>query len=202
VDGSLQERSDVVGGRLGVESGEDRGLEAMHKFKGWPFGVICSEMIRGRGLRDWVIGFGVMWAVYQRQSCGICDTCDSINKFNMHMLHSPVCLLLFPGVERCLKVWSRDIFIIIYIKSPAFIEAAIFHLRQKGRHGITRTPRASYRQSIKAMLVCKEKGLHFGENRVRKSIMLESRDVGTIAERVVGVWWVLMFYMMIAGAVN
>jgi hypothetical protein len=42
--------------------------------------------------------------MYQRQSYGICDTCDSINKFNLHRLHSPVCLLLFPGVKRCLKV--------------------------------------------------------------------------------------------------
>ena len=48
-----------------------------------------------------------------------------------------------------------------------------------------------------------EKGLHLGEHRVRKSIMLESRDVGTFAERVLWIFgWVLLFYMMIAGAVN
>jgi hypothetical protein len=32
--------------------------------------------------------------------------------------------------------------------------------------------------------------------------MLESRDAGTFAERVVNCWWVLLFYMMIAGALN
>jgi cobalamin biosynthesis protein CobD/CbiB len=32
--------------------------------------------------------------------------------------------------------------------------------------------------------------------------MLESRDVGTIAESVVDCWWGSLFYMMIAGALD
>jgi hypothetical protein len=94
----FQEWSDVVGGKLDLdlESGEDRNLEARRKLReDDPFGVICSEMnwCRGSRIRN-VAGFEMHHVSgVQHGRVEPCEICDSVNKINLHRLHSPLCCL-------------------------------------------------------------------------------------------------------------